>query len=97
MKYKNLRYIFFGHSQVINAKCCVCGRKLDEGYILQPISDEAFELFVKKFGDTESDWLVGECCFGGYCGASRCWTPDDWYEENIKKFERNVSENKKPV
>jgi len=59
--------------------CCICKKKIYEGYYLDPISDEAWSFFIKKFGEPEN-WAVGECCFGGFCGAEGADTPDDWYK-----------------
>ena len=64
-------------------KCCECGKEITEGYQLGALTDEAWELMEKKYGDV-SNWTIGECCFGGYCGANASLDANDWYELHVE-------------
>lgn len=81
MKTKRLRATFLVFDEPV--RCCICGDEIYECYLLEPIENDDFQLFEEKFGDI-SNWVVGECCFGGYCGAGYS-NPDDWYERFIEK------------
>ena len=73
-------------------KCCVCGKDTHEGYQLSPLTDDDWKLMEKKYGDV-SNWTVGECCFGGYCGANDGLDADDWFELYVER----LKPAKKPV
>jgi len=65
-------------------KCCVCGEQLHEGYLLSPLNEKALEAMIKRFGMAEGySWVVGECCFGGFCGVKGASTPDDWFNRYV--------------
>ena len=66
-------------------RCVMCGEILEEGYGLQADTDEEYDILEEKFGDP-GNWIVGECCFGGYCGAVPGFTPTLFFEERIKPF-----------
>lgn len=69
--------------------CSSCKRTLDEGYFLHPSSDEENDNLHVVFDDNQSHydytWIMGECCFGGYCGVKGASTPNDFYREVIIK------------
>ncbi len=66
-------------------RCAICRSIIDEGYALLPDNDEEHDVLLQKLGD-ESNWMAGECCFGGYCGAYPASTPTMFFEEVIKKL-----------
>ena len=72
----------------------MCGKFINEGYSLEPLSNECWDLLEKKFGDI-SNWFVGECCFGGYCGAKGARRPDDWFELFIERRRHGKMQIKK--
>jgi len=75
-------------------RCAICGGIMDEGYALLPDNDEEHEVLLKKLGG-ESNWMAGECCFGGYCGAFPASTPTMFFEEVIKKLSNKNDEVQK--
>ena len=78
-----MRYTYL--DELEESKCAICGKALEEGYCLDPETNEEYEILEQKFGDS-SNWLVGECCFGGYCGAVTGLTPTLFFEEIIKQL-----------
>ena len=72
-------------------KCCICGKELGEGYHLHTLTNNAFEQMEKRFGDP-SNWTVGECCFGGYCGANVGLDVDDWFERFVIEGETKAED-----
>jgi hypothetical protein len=66
-------------------RCAVCGKILDNGYSLVPETTEEWDTLYEKFGDV-SHWLVGQCCFGGYCGPEPKLTPTLFFEDKIKQL-----------
>jgi len=74
---KKLRSTFMSFTP--SAKCCNCKKDIDEGYTLSPLTNDTWKLMEKKYGAV-SNWTVGECCFGGYCGANKELDADDWFE-----------------
>jgi len=69
-------------------KCCVCGQQLHEGYLLAPLNEKAWAAMIKRFGKAEGSWVVGECCFGGFCGVKGASTPDDWFNRYVASNSR---------
>lgn len=80
MKYINAIFTDFA----LPLKCCICGKKINEGYYLKPVNDKTFNLMTEKLGTIEN-WQVGECCFQGFCGVNIRMNADDWFEQNVLK------------
>jgi hypothetical protein len=60
------------HDELTGLKCAICGSELNEGYFLEPeFGTDEYEILEEKFGEP-ANWTIGECCFGGYCGAILC-------------------------
>lgn len=78
-----MRFCFF--DELEGLKCAICGSILNEGYGLEPENAEEYDVLEKKFGDV-SKWTVGECCFGGYCGAVPGFTPTRFFKEKIRNL-----------
>ena len=71
--------------------CAMCGKPINEGYNLFPQTEEELNVLEEKFGDEISNWVFGECCFGGYCGANPGLDADTFFENVIKPFVRENS------
>jgi len=80
-----MKYIFLTATEIGRVHCAICGELLEECYCLEPETDEEYTILEQKFGDV-ANWIVGECCFGAYCGAVQGLTPTLFFEEVIKKL-----------
>jgi len=70
----------------VDARCIICGKELNEGYLLQAEDAEEWNILEERFGDP-SDWFIGECCFGGYC-----YRPNVFFDQVIKPLKQKGKE-----
>ena len=49
------------------AVCALCKKTLTEWYMLYGDSKEEDDILTKTVGREYGLWIVGDCCFGGYC------------------------------